>query len=446
MSANKGTTKPPRVLRRRRTLSAVLSRRDEPWFVMPKAAGNLTLMRLLATAQLPDETVARAGVERSERALQSWRAAHGTRRLDDDELLELLRQCVADALAPVAQLPLTSGISSGFDSRPLVQTMWDLGHQPTLYCCAQPGNIDWDVVQWLREQSPFDVQMLDTTTMTFTLEHFERRRATSLDLPIGAVGIANDLIDELIPGRINVHGFLNDALTGDNREKAKGAVGDDRAAFLGRNDQFQLQQLMEPRFVDRIAPGDAVSADHELDLYRQYDIAYRQYSRIRPMDNEHQTHVFPFEDERWVGYWLGRPLAERAGQTRWLSFVRSMKSTLFADLEGLEQEGKKLRWARKWRFYGHKGTPGIVDVNALGITPQHEPAFPFDPYACAMNNPSFRSVLDTSLARVRGRGVFRDSFVSTVESRFWAGDVTASKMINGIVTTDIAIENGRIDW
>jgi hypothetical protein len=63
-----------------------------------------------------------------------------------------------------------------------------------------------------------------------------------------------------------------------------------------------------------------------------------------------------------------------------------------------------------------------------------------------MNNPTFRAVLDTSLARVRGRGVFRDSFIAAVESRFWAGDVTASKMINGIVTADIALETGRIDW
>ena len=440
------TETPPRALTRRRTFATRLALRDEPWFVTPRAARNTPLMRLLAVALIPDEHEALAGVERAERALRTWKAEHGDRRLDDAELLALMRQCVSDAIAPVAHGALTSGLTSGFDSRPLVQTLWDLGHEPTLYCCGQPGNIDWDVVQWLRERAPFDVRMIDTTTIDFSLEQYERRRATSNDLPLDAVGMANALMDKLIPRRINVHGFLNDVLTGDNREKMAGLAGDDRITFIARNDHFHLQQLMEPSFVDRIAPVDAVSPDRELDLYRQYDLAYRQYGRIRPLDDEHQTHVFPFEDERWMGYWLGRPLAERAGQTRWLSFVRTMTSTLFADLEGLEEEGKKLRWARKWRFYGHKDTPGIVDVTALGITPQHEPAFPFDPYACAMNNPSFRAVLDTSLARVRGRGVFRDSFIAAVETRFWAGDVTASKMINGIVTADIAIESGRIDW
>lgn len=405
----------------------------------------MALMRLLAVAMLPDEAVARAGVERAERALQNWRSEHGDRQLDDHELLDLLRQCVRDAIAPVSASPLSSGISAGFDSRPLVQTMWDLGFEPALYCCGQPGNIDWDVVQWLRQRTPLDVHMLDSTTLSFTLEQLQRKRSTSGDLPIDAVGLANDLMDERLPGRINVHGFVNDALTGDNREKAKSARGDDRSAFLGRNDQFQLQQLMSRRFVDRIAPRAAVSADRELDLYRQYDLAYRQYGRIRPLDNEHQTHVFPFEDERWMGYWLGRPLAERAGQKRWLSFITALNSPLLADLAGIDEQGKRLRWARKWRFYGHKGEPGIVDTSALGITRQHEPAFPFDPYACAMNNPSFRSVIETSLARVRGRRVFRDSFVDTVEARFWAGDVTASKMINGIISADVAIEAGRVD-
>lgn len=437
--------KPPRSLRPRRTLATRLARRDEPWFVTPEAARNTPLMRLLAMALLPDEERALAGVERAEAALQSWRAEHGDRALDDGELRDLLQQCVADALAPVAGTPLTSGISSGFDSRPLIQTMWDLGHEPTLYCCGQPGNIDWDVVQWLRERMGLDVHMLDTTTMPFSIEEYELKRATSLDLPLGAVGLANDLIDELVPRRINVHGFLNDTLTGDNREKAKSAVGDDRAAFIGRNDQFLLQQLMEPSFIDRLAPSAAVSPDRELDLYRQFDIAYRQYSRIRPFDNEHQTHVFPFEDERWMGYWLGRPLEERAAQTRWMAFVRGMGSELLADLDGIEEEGKRLRWARKWRFYGHKDTPGLIDLDALDVTPQHEPAFPFDPYACARNNPTFRAVLETSLARVRGRRVFRESFLSAVETRFWAGDVTASKMLNGVVTADIALASGRID-
>ena len=54
-------------------------------------------------------------------------------------------------------------------------------------------------------------------------------------------------------------------------------------------------------------------------------------------------------------------------------------------------------------------------------------------------------MVETSLARVRGRRVFRESFLDTVETRFWAGDVTASKMLNGVVTADIALASGRID-
>jgi hypothetical protein len=201
---------------------------------------------------------------------------------------------------------------------------------------------------------------------------------------------------------------------------------------------------MEPSYVDRLAPTAAVSTERELDMYRQYDFAYRQYSRIRPLDNDSPTRIFPFEDERWMGYWLGRPAEERAGQTRWYSFVRTMKSHLFADLDGLEGEGKRLRLERKWRFYGHRGAAGLVDINSLGVTPQHEPAFPFDTDACAKNNISFRTVLKSSLQRVRQRGVFRRSFLDTVEARFWSGDVAASKMINGVVTADIGIESGRL--
>ena len=401
-------------------------------------------MRLLSLGMVPDEEIARAGVDRAEQALRSWREAHGTEALDDQQLRDLLTECVSDALERCAGKPLTSGLSAGLDSRPLIQTMWDLGYQPQLYCCGQPGNIDWDVVSWLRDTTGVRVTMIDSTELRFSLAEYEHKRATIHNYPLDAVGQANDLMSARFPGRVNVHGFLNDVLTGDNRDKARAGHSDARASFLAVNDEFRLQQLMDRDFVEQIMPSAAVSSERELDIYRQYDIAYRQYSRIRPLDTEQQFHVFPYEDSRWMGYWLGRPISERAGQTRWYSFVRAMESSLFADLEGLDETGRQLRWARKRRFYGHKGTPGIVDRSSFSVVAPAEPGSPFDVHACARNNRHFRKALQTSLARVRGRRVFRASFLDAVESRFWAGDVTASKMINGVVTADIALETGRV--
>ena len=429
----------------RRTLFARIARRDEPSFVTARAARNLPLMRLLAIAMVPDDDLARAGVERAERSLRSWRETHGDLALDDQQLRDLLARCVADALDRAPTTALTSGLSAGLDSRPLVQTLWDLGYEPELYCCGQPGNIDWDVVSWLRDKTQFRVTMINSTEIEFSLDEYEHKRRTIHNYPLDAIGRANDVMSAQFPGRINVHGFLNDVLTGDNREKAGAVENDARVSFAALNDEFRLQQLMEPTFVDRILPSAAVSTERSLDLYRQYDIGYRQYSRIRPLDTDEQVHIFPFEDSRWVGYWLSRPRSERAGQSRWYSFVQSLNSALFADLDGLTETGRKLRWARKRRFYGHNGKPGIVDRSAFTVVAPREPGSPFDLYACALNNQSFRTVIETSLARVRGRRVFRESFLDTVETRFWAGDVTASKMLNGVVTADIALESGRFD-
>lgn len=428
-----------------RSWIARVSRRDDPWFITARAARNRPLVQLLALAMIPNEESASYGVEKAERARAAWLDEHGDDDLDNEGMLELLTEVVRAAMTDVDTAPLTMGITAGFDSRPLLYVLRQLGYEPDLHTYGQPGNIDWDVVTWLGDRLGAPVTMIDTTSLTFSLETYEKLASKGNASQIGAGGHASRFMDTVHPVRVNVHGFLNDVLTGDNREKAAEATGDDRSAFIGRNNQFAFQQFMEPSLIDRLVPTAGIDESRELDVYRQYDLAYRQYSRIKPgWATDPRRLVYPFEDERWMGYWLSRPLEQRTGQNRWFRFIQSLDSPIFADLDGLEGEGKRLRINRKWRFYGHKGTPGIVDVSALGITPQHEPAFPFCTFALAHNNPSFRTVLDESLRRVRGRHIFRPSFLDTVERKFWDGDVSASKMINGIITTDIQSEVGRI--
>jgi hypothetical protein len=414
-------------------------------WVTSKAQRNEKLMRFLALGIVVDEELALEGVERAEQARLSWRAEHGPVSLCDSEIKELLNTCVKDSISPYRDRALTAGVSAGFDSRALVNGMWELGTKPILFCYGQPGNIDFDVVSWLRGHISEGVFMINTDSLNFEIDKFGFLKKDSRNFTLGGGPLAKHIIDEMFPGRAHVHGFLNDALTGDNREKAAAATGDDRQDFVLRNDAFKFQQFLGVSDLDSLVPSAAVSEHRGLPLYTQYDFAYRQYSRIRPKDRKSRIDIFPYEDQRWMGYWLNTPFTDRVGQTRWLSFLKSLDAEIFSDLEGLCEEGKELRLARKRRIYGKNSKGGLVSLQEIQTEPQHNVGWSFDAFSCARNNESFRLLLERAVERIRDRGIFHKTFLDDVLREFWNGIPENRLMINGIVSLEIAIENGQIE-
>ncbi len=410
-----------------------------------RAAGNRELLQLLAFGIVPHDEHAGSAIERAERARRSWLDSHGDAPLDDDGMRELLRSCVEQSIA-ASSGPLTLGLTSGFDSRPMLHVLSELGVSPQLYCYSQPGNIDHDVVMWLDERLTLGVALADTRSIPITLEMFDEHARTQNPSPLGAGAPGWSWAHERFGPTTLVHGYLNDALTGDNREKAKGATQlGDRDAFMSRNDPFALQVEFEPALLADLCPSAAISRDRELDLYTQYDLGYRQESRIRPSSGGPHELRFPFTDERWIGYWLSRPRDERRGQRRWYEFVKSLGSPLFADLEGLEHlEGKDLRLARKRRFYGYKGEPGLLNFSTVSSTLQREPAHPFDLVAVYDANAHLRETVTESLHRLRGRGLVYGSVIDAVEYGFARGEHAAGLLVNALMTIDVHAEVGVV--
>lgn len=419
--------------------------RRAPWFLTNRAAGNRDLLRLLAFGIVPDESRARSAVERAETARASWITEHGSEALDDAELDALLGDVVRTTIAR-AEHPLVVGLTSGFDSRPLLHHLQSLGLSPKLYCYSQPGNIDHDVVMWLDERLGLGVELADTRTIAFSLEIYDAHARTQNPSPLGAGAPGWAWARERFGRSTILHGYLNDTLTGDNREKTQGAAQlDDHSAFMARNDPFGLQSEFDGSVLSELCPSEAVSLDGELDTYTQLDLAYRQENRIKPQPGGPHELLYPFEDERWIGYWLSRPREERRGQRRWYEYVKSLRSPLFADLEGLAHlEAKELRLARKRRFYGHKGASGLLDLSTASTPLQREPAHPFDLVAVYAANPSLRTTVAESLKRLRGRGLVYGSVINAVQHRFSRGDHAAGLLVNGLITIDVHAEVGAV--
>ena len=327
-------------LRHRRTLATGLARRDEPSFVTREPPATLPLMRLLAVALLPDDDLALAGVERAERSLRSWRAEHGDRALDDGELRELLlavrrrrsRSCSpahgADLrTSPPASTPARSSRRCGISAR------------TQLYCCGQPGNIDWDVVRGCASAGPRRAHAHTRPRCRFSLEQYEHKRATSLDLPLDAIGLANDLIDRSCPAAstCTASSTTPSRATTGRRRRARSVMTGPRSsgattsfAAAAHGTELRRPARAERRRLPRPRARPLPPVRHRLPAVLAHP-ALRQ----RAPDPR-----LPVRGRAVDGLLAGSPPQERAAQTRWMAFVRGMGSELLADLEGIEEEGK----------------------------------------------------------------------------------------------------------
>ena len=424
-------------------MSPSVRREPTPDFLRSRRrARDPRFLQLLTFGMLLDPAAFTRAVDWAEACRSTW----GTQDLTHDELSWLLKQVVGDAIQRCGPRPVTLGLSAGYDSRPMLWALWELGLQPQTYTFGQVGNLDFDLVKLLADRLALETEFIDSNTADWPLEQFDWYAQSAQDLPISPRVLAERHLDDLVPGRIDVHGYLNDALTGGTRPR--GPVDSHQLAiteFVNKNDFFGFQQLMPEGLVERLLPSELVDPDRPLSSYQQLDIGYRQAQRIRPVTAGSHTFAFPFEDPRWVGYWLTRPEPEIAGQRSWLRFVRHLGGALLFDLEPFEALPRKdLRRRRLGLVYGGQGQTGLVDVTSSQRILPANPTQHFDLRACYRNNHSFQDLVGSSIRRLRGRRIFVTSFIDDVMSRFREGEDEAAKMMNGLLTADIAIEAGRI--
>jgi hypothetical protein len=354
----------------------------------------------------------------------------------------LFENVVLDSLKDVGGGTLTMGLSAGHDSRTILHYLRRSKINVCTFTFGQVGNADFDLVQALSDRLQLDHVMVDTSETEWRLEWFDEVTPCIQDLPVSPRVVAGQLMDQRYPGRIEVHGFGGDPLT-DRPPPAKtpsdwaGAV----TAFLAKNDTFALQGLM-PDSGRSLLPSTPFVAESALSYDLQLNLGYRQAQRIRPMRVAESRYRFPFEDPRWSGFWLNRSAPELAGQTLFIGLLRYLRSSVYFDLEACRGDTRdEVRRNRLAMLYGTKDAPLPVG-DSTKVLPRHRTAH-FCLFACYRNNPSFAAMVDQALKRLRSRGVFDPSFIDGVEQRFRNGERGADKQLNGLMTTDIAIEAGR---
>lgn len=388
-----------------------------------------------------DVALAADTVARFEGYADAWRADHGDDELGDAELWRLLGSSLDAALDGDAASRVSLGLTGGFDSRPMLLAALDAGLRPYLYTFGQAGLVDFDLVSFLTERLSLGVHVIDTSTMTWSLEELEEDAATTSDLPLSPRGIVANIVTRAIGPRRDLHGYLNGALTGNTRSKSA-TPGSAIDEFVHKNNPFKLHAVAPP---DRAPLRDLVAdTAPSLDDYSRLDLGFRQAQRIRLPAARGARPVFPYESAEWVGYWLTRGVEAVREQRRWIRFIGTLDADVFPDLDGLEYEPGRLRRDRLRRIYGHGATPPMVSPPRDGIVLPRNPTTHFCAYSCYRNNASFRRVVDTSLARLRRRRIFPWRLERHIIRRFHAGEAKSADQLKGLVSIDIAIAAGRV--
>lgn len=396
-----------------------------------------------------DHEAAERAVSWAEECRLQW-AHEDSLEPSDAEIRDLLLKVVEHTVKDSTEKgrPVTLGLSAGYDSRPMLWALGELGLKARTYTFGQIGNLDFDLARLLDDRNDLNNVFIDTSDVRWPLDAFVWAAAEGQDLPISPRVLAEQRLDDLFPDRIDLHGFLNGSLTGATQiQKAlDGGVHEQSRAFMAKNDQFGFQQLFDARTLDALLLTGLPDVESPLSRYQKLDLGYRQFQRIRPLAGPSAKFRFPFEDERWVGLWLSRDPGELRGQRRWIRFVRSLPRWLFFDLDVSDDcDRGMLRRQRIALVYGDEERPAMIESRSSGKHVPRNPTQHFCLQSCYRNNPSFRAFVSSTIARLRSRRALTDTFVSDILRDFENGDEEAVKGLNGLLTIEFVLEAGRIE-
>jgi hypothetical protein len=243
---------------------------------------------------------------------------------------------------------------------------------------------------------------------------------------------------------LEVNGHLGDSLTGirqneDSWEKSL-------QIFCKISNRFNFQRLLPADEIAAFLPKEPLIDSASLSYARQLDLGYLEYQRMRPLDGPHVTHLFPFRDPKWAGFWLNRTPAETSGQSLWLRFLKSLHAKEFMELKdgfGRTRAGVLTKMAAF--LYGTSHSEGKIDLKQAGKVLPSNRSIHFCLFACHANNPHFRRTVDQSLARLKRRELFQPAFIDAVFRHFASREINSDNMLNGLVALDVMTEAGRFD-
>jgi hypothetical protein len=348
----------------------------------------------------------------------------------------------------VGKKPIYLGLSSGYDSRAIFSIVRETDIPILIYNYGMEGQLDFDFVHLLAGKENFDCQFIDTSKLQWSLKEYEKNIHSFQDYPLSPRVVVDRILKKQCPARFEIQGYLNGNITGQGAyaqsENWEAAI----AKFCKRNDRFSLQEILGRKAARSLLPPTPLIAPTILQFDRQLELGYRLRQRIRPISNKTTAYILPFEDSRWVGFWLERPFTDIRGQRLYLSFLKDLRNGIFFDLASSKtMNSRAMRQHRIGLVYGTRYYQNFRSLaSKLGLTSKsklpNNPTHQVPMLVHYRNNQNFRTMIQKSTSRLEGRNIFDPAFIEGVLAEVEKGNESAGSKLRGLVTTDILLETG----
>lgn len=338
------------------------------------------------------------------------------------------------------QSAIGSGVTAGLDSRLLLYLAREADLMLNLYSFGTEGMVDFDFVRVLTQEADITVNEIHTWSMNLDVELLRWGASFLNDFIPSPRLVMMKTIQE--NQGLEVHGFLNDLLTGAHLAFSDTWDGAQKE-FIKKNDSFGFQKYFEPQVIS-LLPKTQFFDSTFIPLYDQLEFLLRQKQRIQLQSRETTT-LFPFEQKEWVGFWLSRSLDERSGQSLYLSFLKKLYSKIFFDVNLSDANSRADLKAWQKRFlYGKNGKPGKLPDEYIASIPALSGDGHFCAMACFHQNAVFQKASLDLIDGLRRRDVFRPEFIDTVLSEVRAQKKTSNKSLKGLLSVELAFASGKL--
>jgi hypothetical protein len=361
-------------------------------------------------------------------------------------LSKLLKQIILEKLVELDNENIvTMGLSSGLDSRAIFSLLPKDRIPAYTYTFGHTGILDFDLMKKLRELNNIEINIFDLYQLNWGLEEYQENVLNTQDYPLHPRVMVESQLKKQYPHRSEVHSYDMHLTTAINEKK--GASWQQAITlFCQSNNPFKMQEVIGSNQVVVLLPDKPLISDTVLPFNRQLDFSFRQAQRVRPQDSNTTKYALPYEDYRWIGFWLSRPVTDLREQRLWISFIKSLQSNILFDVNNsnaaTRQELRKDQIALVYgsHLYSYWYWRYMLQLFRLKKPEPVNPTQHFHIFSTYNSNESFRNMVQEAIKRLRARCIIYPSFIDNVFQQFQAGHSTAAAMLKGLVSVDILLE------
>lgn len=396
---------------------------------------NDTLLKFLCFGYFPDKTLGKTLFEafRDTVDLDRYRRNHPS---DPAHIADLLQDRMSATLQGVKNRKLGMGLSAGLDSRAIFYELHRRDVPVRLYTFGTPGTADSDFASVLAGQVGHAIEVVRTDSMTLDVPRMLKGAQELQDF----IPSPRLMLIEQMQAReeIELHGFLNDTMTGNTSFPVETDWEGVRMRAARRDDAFGFQRYF-PGYAEQHLPAEPFCDESILSYWDQTQLFFRQMQRFRIPD-PHGQRLFPFETGDWVGFWYSRDRVQRLGQRLYLAFLRSLNSPIFFDIDqsGVESRHDLNDWQSGF-LYGTEDRRGIFPEHYAASGPPPGSDGHFCATTCFHQNSSFREASLDLVARLEARGLLRQDFIAAVMEGVRLRRKSANKQLKGLMSLELAL-------